>query len=523
MIAGSRQSWLAVVGGEHQGGRYPLQGGDLTLGRGTDNDLVLPDIAVSRKHLRLIATADGWQFRDLGSGNGTRVNGRTSDEGDLQDGDQIEVGNSVLEYLAADRPPGKARSRARRDRATRRPAADVDVDSPLEGRKTMAADLRVYRQRTYRSGARVALWAALAASVVLTLAVVTASWLTYRDSAVGAGHSAGLAHYRRGATAFQRGDWDGALREFRKAATSDPAQADADRAVRQIRAYRDVYRRGMGLGGKGRMPEARGLLSSIPKGAAFYPEAQTALHAMEAPAATTVAARPAPAGKPTSKVKPASPTAAAATSVDAVAALAPPPKATVARSGGAPGRDAAAAMSRYREGQFDDAAKILHAAAARGDAKAGKMAADVRAFAKAQRAGAAALNAGKTAVAIAELDAALKLDEGLGRGYRSTVGRQLAEALVARAEDHLEEGRLKAAAKAAVRARTLVQGHKPAQAVLDKLVVNARELTLQAMQLRNPDPQAAIAKLKTVFQITPRKSAEYARAQELLMKIEDSL
>lgn len=511
MAEGSSQCWLAVVGGEHQGGRYPLQGADLTLGRGTDNDLVLPDIAVSRKHLRLIETANGWQFRDLGSGNGTRLNGRVSDEGDLHDGDQLEVGNSVLEYLAVDRPPGKARSRSKRSEGTPRPGPGPG-DAPIGGRKTMAADLRVYRKARSRSGARVALWAALAASVVLTLAVVTASWLTYRDDAAGAGHSAGLTHYRRGAAVFQQGGWDAALREFRKASAADPTLADADRAVREIRAHRDVYRRGMELGAKGRTVEARGLLSGIPHGAAFYPEARAALMAMEAPAEEVKEA----AGAETTKA-PGPAQAKATTAPESALPAAALPVSGDDRSG------VSAAMARYREGQFDEAAKILHAAAARGDAKAGRMAADVKAFALAQRAGAASLNAAKPEPAIEQLGRALKLDEGLGRGYRSTVGRQLAEALTLRAEEHLEDGQLRAAAKKAVRARSLVPDHKAAQAVLDKLVVKARELTLEAMQLRNPDPQAAIGKLKTALRITPRKSAEYGRAQELLMKIEDSL
>ncbi len=513
---GRSQAWLAVVAGEHEGARYPLQGDDLTLGRGTDNDLVLPDIAVSRKHFRLVATATGWHFRDLGSGNGTRLNGRTSDEGDLADGDQIEVGNSVLEYLALDRPPGKVRSRPKTKGAALTPPPADDMDSPMERRKTQAADLRVYKRP--RSSARVALWAAVMASVVVTLGVLTASWLTYRDTTGGAAHSAGLAHYRRGAAAFQQRDWDGALAAYRKAAAADPSLADADRAVREIRAYRDVYRRGMALGGRGHALEATSLLSGIPRGAAFHAEAQTALKMLLGGVAAASQDMP-NAAKPKS-VRPRPRSAARGAASKSAARPAPGPTRTEVGSLGV-GVDNA--MAKYRAGLFEEAARILHAAAAHGDSRAGKMASDVRSFARAQAAGAAALDAGKIAGAIGHLDAALKLDEGLGRGYRSMVARQLAEALARRAEDQLEDGRLQESAKTAVRARSLVRDHRAAQAVLNKLVVKARELTLQAMQLRNPQPQAAIAKLKTALRITPRKSPEHARASDLLMKIEDSL
>ena len=53
----------------------PLEG-TLTFGRAPDNVIRLDDIDVSRHHASLVVTPDGAMFTDLGSANGSRVNGR---------------------------------------------------------------------------------------------------------------------------------------------------------------------------------------------------------------------------------------------------------------------------------------------------------------------------------------------------------------------------------------------------------------------------------------------------------------
>jgi hypothetical protein len=76
-------------------------GGDrLTIGRLRDCDICLQDANVSREHAQLFRTAEGWSIRDLGSTNGTIVNGKTVTEAVLRDGDVIEVGATRLVYHA---------------------------------------------------------------------------------------------------------------------------------------------------------------------------------------------------------------------------------------------------------------------------------------------------------------------------------------------------------------------------------------------------------------------------------------
>ena len=65
---------LSVTSGANAGQQYAIRG-PVTIGRAADNYLVLPDPDASRYHARIEAQDDGLWLTDLGSANGTRVNG----------------------------------------------------------------------------------------------------------------------------------------------------------------------------------------------------------------------------------------------------------------------------------------------------------------------------------------------------------------------------------------------------------------------------------------------------------------
>ena len=68
----------------------------LKIGRDLDNDLVLDDPNVSRFHAEVLATSDGLELRDLGSRNGTRLNGELVDRARIDTGAHIGVGSLQL-------------------------------------------------------------------------------------------------------------------------------------------------------------------------------------------------------------------------------------------------------------------------------------------------------------------------------------------------------------------------------------------------------------------------------------------
>jgi ABC-type multidrug transport system ATPase subunit/pSer/pThr/pTyr-binding forkhead associated (FHA) protein len=76
---------------------HDLVAAQLAIGRLPDNDVVLDDLLVSRRHAVLHRTRTGWRIRDLASDNGTYLNGRRVTETDVADGDLIGVGHAVLQ------------------------------------------------------------------------------------------------------------------------------------------------------------------------------------------------------------------------------------------------------------------------------------------------------------------------------------------------------------------------------------------------------------------------------------------
>jgi diguanylate cyclase (GGDEF)-like protein len=95
--ARSQRPWLMIVsGGDNIGKMYRLEH-QLVLGRASQCDVQLDQDGVSRRHARLELTAEGnVQVVDLGSRNGTFVNGEAVSRETLRDGDKIQIGGTTI-------------------------------------------------------------------------------------------------------------------------------------------------------------------------------------------------------------------------------------------------------------------------------------------------------------------------------------------------------------------------------------------------------------------------------------------
>lgn len=89
----------SVVVREASGERtVALSSDTVTIGRLADCEVVLKDKGASRKHAQLKMRDGTWTITDLGSTNGTRLNGRTIQSQEVSDGDRITIGTTVIEF-----------------------------------------------------------------------------------------------------------------------------------------------------------------------------------------------------------------------------------------------------------------------------------------------------------------------------------------------------------------------------------------------------------------------------------------
>jgi pSer/pThr/pTyr-binding forkhead associated (FHA) protein len=77
----------------------------IAIGRSKENNIVLKNIKASRRHARIERIGATYQITDLGSGNGTKVNGKKIDFQALNKGDEIAIGDARITLKAIDDSP----------------------------------------------------------------------------------------------------------------------------------------------------------------------------------------------------------------------------------------------------------------------------------------------------------------------------------------------------------------------------------------------------------------------------------
>jgi len=99
-VAATQQALLLVLSGPRLGTRTVLSDIPIEIGRGSNSGLVLDADSVSRRHAKIEPIGAGHRLTDLGSTNGTYVNGLRVKEHLLKDGDRIQIGKALLKYIA---------------------------------------------------------------------------------------------------------------------------------------------------------------------------------------------------------------------------------------------------------------------------------------------------------------------------------------------------------------------------------------------------------------------------------------
>jgi hypothetical protein len=87
---------LEIIQGVDSGKIFPLEGNELHIGRHAQCEIVLSDLEVSRRHLKISKMDGKWVVDDLGSTNGTWINGQRIVKQEVYPGDQVEIGQTVF-------------------------------------------------------------------------------------------------------------------------------------------------------------------------------------------------------------------------------------------------------------------------------------------------------------------------------------------------------------------------------------------------------------------------------------------
>lgn len=91
---------LKFISGKYQGGEFPLKSEkQIVIGRSSELDMVLVEDMVSRKHAKIVVSSGAITIEDLGSTNGTFVNGEKVKQAKLKEGDRILIGTSILKLI----------------------------------------------------------------------------------------------------------------------------------------------------------------------------------------------------------------------------------------------------------------------------------------------------------------------------------------------------------------------------------------------------------------------------------------
>ena len=91
---------LVVRHGPNVGSSFRLDAEHTNVGRHPDSEIFLDDITVSRRHAEVRRLAEGYEVVDVGSLNGTYLNRERVEEGELRNGDEIQIGKYKLAYYS---------------------------------------------------------------------------------------------------------------------------------------------------------------------------------------------------------------------------------------------------------------------------------------------------------------------------------------------------------------------------------------------------------------------------------------
>lgn len=94
---------LKFISGKYQGGEFPIEPNEeIRIGRSSDLEMVLVEDMISRRHAMFSNINGEIWIEDIGSVNGTFVNGEKIQKQKLKEGDRILIGTSIIKLIVID-------------------------------------------------------------------------------------------------------------------------------------------------------------------------------------------------------------------------------------------------------------------------------------------------------------------------------------------------------------------------------------------------------------------------------------
>jgi hypothetical protein len=104
--ASGQVSWRGVI--DIDGTRHPLVKGRTVIGRGSDADITIPDAGTSRRHVEILWDGERAMVRDMGSTNGTKLNGAKVTEAALAPDSTVTIGRTdIVFHVVAQATPAR--------------------------------------------------------------------------------------------------------------------------------------------------------------------------------------------------------------------------------------------------------------------------------------------------------------------------------------------------------------------------------------------------------------------------------
>lgn len=536
-----------------------------TVGRGEQNSIVVGDAAMSRNHFEIIKNPDeSFTLRDLGSANGTQLNGQLVREAALFHGDRIEAGKSVLEFDCPDAPAKPHRHLI---------AAPVDTfrgQDKLDEKTSLAA---FQLDQSTRFFTRVSIGAALVCLPLIgvLIALSLKSPPPVEAQAPPAQQAKGQlipVHKAKAATLYLEGveamkarDWTSAESQFKRAKVMDES-LDVSAQLELLEREGDAQRaleRAKALAAQEKFDEVNAQVDAIPKESIYYAEAQqlrrqqrlgdvadlykqaqaqlTADELDEAAASIEAILKLSPQHEGAKKLEGAltsrreellkkqreeeEEAAQAANNkgenkgklvVDPFGTPSTPRPTSNASSSGS----LQDGLSLYKRGKFDQAIRALEGVSGPDSSKASKVASQIKQFKSSYTQGLGAIKGKSWSKAVNLLDKAYKADARVNSAYKSELSTQLALAHGELGLSQLRSKRYKDARTELVAGKKIQSKHPKLAELNRELESEATKLFIQAANKKKTDPDAASLLCRQILLMVPFSSPTSKKAQKLL-------